>query len=89
MDAARDFFEREYQQVQIKETEFIDLHLFNQIVSSNALMLSARCWRNVHPLLATIPVDWDFVMPYGLIYAKEPSKEVLEFIMAVGQMEEP
>lgn len=48
--------------------------------------ISADCWKDVHPLLATIPVDWDFTMPYGLIYAKEPSKELLQFIMAIGNI---
>ena len=43
------------------------------------------CSKN-HPLVATIPVDWDYTMPYGLIYAKDPPQEVLQFIMAVGQM---
>ena len=25
-------------------------------------------------------------MPYGLIYAKEPSREVMQFVAAVGQL---
>ena len=34
--------------------------------------------------LKALPVDWNYTIPYGLIYAKEPPKEVLEFIMAIG-----
>lgn len=51
-------------------------------------ILLAECWVNVHPLLATIPVEWAYTFPYGLIYAKNPPKEVLEFIMAIGAVED-
>lgn len=86
MDRTRDCLEREHPQIHIQEVDAIDLPLFNRIVSSNDLLLSADCWKDVHPLLATIPVDWDFTMPYGLIYAKEPSKEIVQFIMALGNV---
>ena len=65
----------------------IDVPFFNHLVTSQKLLLSAECWSNVHPLLATIPVEWEHTMPYGLIYAKDPSKEVLQFIMAIGNMD--
>lgn len=38
------------------------------------------------PLLATIPLECGYTMPYGLIYAKEPSKEVMQFVAAVEQL---
>ncbi len=88
MDQTRDYLEQEHPQIHIQESDAIDLPLFNRIVSSNDLLLSADCWQNVHPLLATLPVEWDFTMPYGLIYSKDPPKEVLEFIMAVGKVDE-
>lgn len=58
----------------------------NQLATSQESILSAQCWSSVYPLVSTIPVDWDYKMPYGLIYAKDPPQEVLQFIMAVGQM---
>nr|WP_326184753.1 LysR family transcriptional regulator [uncultured Oscillibacter sp.] len=88
MDRARDYLEREHPQIHIQEVDAIDLPLFNRIVSSDSLLLSADCWKDVHPLLATLPVEWDFTMPYGLIYPKNPSKAVLRFIMAIGQVEQ-
>ena len=65
--------------------EYIDTNTFNQLVSSPELLLSAQCWSGVHPLLATIPLECSYTLPYGLIYAKDPPQEVLQFIMAVGQ----
>lgn len=87
-DPIRDHLERNHPQIMLKDTEYIDINMFNQIVRGNELILSAACWSNVHPLLATIPVAWDYTLPYGLIYPKDPSKEVLQFIMVVGQVDE-
>lgn len=85
-DRLRCFLEQDHPQIQIKEVDIFDLPLFNQVVSSNELIPSADCWKDVHPLLSTIPVDWDFTMPYGLIYAKDPPKEMVQFIMALGNI---
>lgn len=87
IDRVRDDLEQNHPQIHLRELECVDLNQFNHIVSSNDLMLSAECWSGVHPLLATLPVEWDYPFPYGLIYAKNPSKEVLQFIMAIGQVE--
>ncbi|HIZ55623.1 MAG TPA: LysR family transcriptional regulator [Firmicutes bacterium] len=85
-DQIRNFLEQNHPQIQIKEVESFDLPLFNQVVSSSDLIMSADCWKDVHPLLATLPVDWDFTLPYGLIYAKNPPREMLQFIMAIGNV---
>lgn len=85
-DKIRHFLEA-YPQIHIQESHIFDLSLFNSITTSSELLVSADCWKNVHPLLKTIPVDWDFTMPYGFIYAKEPSKEMLQFIMAIGNVQ--
>ena len=82
-----DEIEAHHPQIRLKGAEYCDINLFNQLVSSDEFMLSAECWKGVHPLLTTLPVDWDYTMPYGLIYSKNPSKELLQFLMAVGQME--
>ena len=85
-DKIRSFLER-FPQIHIRESPVFDLSLFNQIATSSELLVSADCWKDVHPLLKTIPVHWDFTMPYGFIYAKEPSKEMLQFIMAIGNVD--
>lgn len=81
-----DFLRTHHPQIRLKEVDYYDFNLFNQIVSSNDLILSAECWANIHPLLVTIPVAWDYYFSYGLIYPKEPPGEVLQFIMAIGSV---
>lgn len=85
VDPLRAEIERDHPQITLKGVDYVDTNTFNQLVSSSELLLSAQCWSGVHPLLATIPLECDYTLPYGLIYAKEPAQEVLQFIMAVGQ----
>ena len=44
------------------------------------LLLTLDAWENIHPSLVTLPVNWDFKIPYGLLYPKEPSYEILSFL---------
>lgn len=88
MDRVRDDLERNHPQIRLKDSLYLNLGGFNQLVASQDLAISAECWSGVHPLLATIPVEWEHTLPYGLIYAKDPPREVMQFIMAVGQVNE-
>lgn len=87
-DQVRDDLEQNHPEITIKSAPYLDTDSFNRLASSRELMLSAECWGGVHPLLATIPLDCPYTIPYGLIYAKDPPKEVMQFIMAVGQVNE-
>ena len=40
-------------------------------------------WRSVHPLLKTIPVDWSYTIPFGLLHSPNPSATVRRFLSAV------
>jgi hypothetical protein len=46
-------------------------------------MITIDNWKNVHPLLKTIPVDWDYTIPFGLLYSPTPSETVQRFLDAV------
>jgi hypothetical protein len=35
---------------------------------------------DVHPSLVTIPVEWDYEIPFGIVYANEPSKAFMAFV---------
>jgi len=29
-------------------------------------------WKDVHPSIVTIPMEWGYTIPYGIVYAKQP-----------------
>ena len=49
------------------------------------MLLTIECWRDVHPLLVTIPVEWEYTIPYGILYAVHPPEDVAELIALVKE----
>lgn len=66
--------------VTIEETDLIDYHVFNRAVNENKLLITAECWRDVHPMIRTIPVGWSYKFRYGVIYPLKPTAMVQKFI---------
>lgn len=46
-------------------------------------MMTIDNWEHIHPLLKTLPVDWDYTIPFGLLHSPEPSSTVGRFLDAV------
>lgn len=55
MNPLRHELEEKYPQIHIRSLD-LELSAFNQIVSSDELIVSAECWKDVHPLLVTLPI---------------------------------
>lgn len=62
-------------QIHIEDTpQFYDMEVFNRSVQTGHLLMSLDCWTEVHPSLVTLPVDWNFTIPYGLLYQLRPAQ---------------
>ena len=57
-----------------------DTPIFNECEQNNYLMETLDIWKDVHPSLITLPMEWDYRMPYGVVYAKNPSPAVQSFV---------
>ena len=57
-----------------------DTPVFNECVQMNCLMETLDIWKDVHPSLIILPMEWDYSMPYGVVYAKNPTPAVRSFI---------
>ena len=62
---------------------FYDTSVFNECERMNCLMETLDIWTDIHPSLVTLPVEWDYEIPYGIVYAKNPSRPVAEFIEVI------
>lgn len=60
-----------------------DIAVFNQCISRNILMESPEFWSGLHPSIITLPMDWEYRIPYGLLYSKEPTDSMRSFINAL------
>ena len=85
-DFLRNDLERNHPQIKIEDTaRFYDLSVFNRCAESGRVLLTIECWQDVHPGLVTLPVEWDYSIPYGLLYVREAPADVLRFVETVRQ----
>ena len=59
---------------------FYDLDTFNTCEVTGSLLLTLEVWADIHPSLVTLPVDWDFSVPYGLLFSQNLSDEAALFL---------
>ena len=59
---------------------FYDLETFNTCEVTGSLLLTLDAWADIHPSLVTLPVDWDFSVPYGLLFSQNLSDEAASFL---------
>lgn len=83
IDAIRDLLEAEHPQVHIVDVDVYDASAFNLCEARGCAMLSFEAWADTYPSLACIPVEWDFTVPYGVLYPMRPDPAVAEFVDAV------
>lgn len=87
VDQVRDFLEAHPAITLADTSQFYDMEVFNRCVQARCLLMTLDCWKEVHPALVTLPVDWDFTIPYGILYTLDPDQDTLDFIDLVkGQM---
>lgn len=83
-DRIREDLTHNHPAIQIEDTpHFYDISVFNRCAETGNVLLILECWKDVHPALVTIPVNWNYSSPYGLLYALEPPEDVAKFVNAV------
>ena len=88
VDQVRNFVEQ-HPAITIEDTpQFYDMEVFNRCVQTRNPLMTLECWSEVHPSLVTLPVDWDFTIPYGILYALHPDGDTLRFLDLVREQME-
>lgn len=82
VDMLRDDLWEYYPEIEIVDFSFYNIEVFNQCEHNNAVLMSVPQWKNVHPMLKIIPVDWKYEIPFGLLHSPTHSKTVEKFVYA-------
>lgn len=83
-DFIRNDLQRYHPKIRIEDTpQFYDLSVFNRCAETGKVLLTIECWQEVHPGLVSIPVNWDYSIPYGLLYSFDAPEDVLRFVERV------
>ena len=81
LNQMRDDILGDHPQIRIVDApNFYDTSIFNECEQMNYLMETLDIWTDIHPSLVTLPMEWTYEIPYGIVYAKNPSNAVKEFI---------
>lgn len=80
-DFIRCDLEQNHPKIHIEDTpHFYDLSVFNKCAEEGKVLLTIECWKNVHPGLKTIPINWNYSIPYGLLYSFNAEDDVFKFV---------
>lgn len=83
IDELRNYILENHSNINIIDFESFNLNVLNQCENSNSVIISIDNLQGVHPLLKIIPIDWNYVIPFGILHSKKPSKVVESFLKAV------
>ena len=86
MDKARAYLQQNHPAIELVEFPQYCAEAFNQAAHENAAILSISQWKDVHPMLNTLPVNWDFSVSYGLFHTPTPDDHLLEFLNAIREV---
>lgn len=86
-DFIRNDLETNYPKIKIEDTPyFYDMSVFNRCAETGNVLLTIECWQDVHPGLVSIPVNWDYSIPYGLLYSIDADEDVIRLVDKVKEM---
>ena len=84
VDRVRAFVAR-HPEITIKDTSrFYDMDVFNDCSKEKNILLTLECWKDIHPSFVTIPMEWKFTAPYGIMYPLKPSQKIIDFLRALS-----
>lgn len=82
----RDEIQAEHPRISIVDApHFYDTSVFNECEQMGCVMETLDIWREVHPSLVTLPMEWGYQIPYGIVYAKTPSESMKIFIQTLQE----
>lgn len=80
-DEIRDEIENNYPKIKLQDiSPRYNLDTFNHCAQNNTVLLSLSCWKKVHPGLVSVDLKDEYLMPYGIIFDRQSSRRLENFI---------
>ena len=87
LDRMRNEIESSHPDIQIADTpNFYDMESFNACEEQGYMMEVPDTWAEIHPSIVTLPVEWDYEIPFGIVYAQKPSKAFARFLSIIDSI---
>ena len=88
MDALRKELQLLSPDITIQDAQTIGQDLISVTEVQPYIFITQKIFQDNHPSLVTIPLDTAHTLPYGFLYAKEPSQATLDFLDYVKENKE-
>lgn len=72
--------------VTVEDFDMFNLGAYNRAAQENVPIITVDGWEDVHPLLKIVPADWEYRIPFGILYSPTPTKQVKDFISTLKQI---
>ena len=86
VDAFRKDVQEHYPTVQIVDSSYYGVDTFTLCEVNDYILITQPVYADIHSNLVTIPLETKYTLPYGLIYAKEPTAAAKKFIHAIREI---
>ena len=83
IDAFRKDVQAHYPTVQIVESSYYGVDTFTLCEVNDYILITQPVYTDIHSNLVTIPLETNYALPYGLMYAKNPTAATKKFINAI------
>lgn len=84
IDRVRDEILLHHPQIALVDFPQYRAEVFNRGANEDLALATLPLWANVHPMLKTVPTDWDCLVSYGLLHSPHPADHVRELLDAVS-----
>jgi len=86
LDSFREEIARNYPSTRIIDSDYYGVDTFALCEMNSYILITQPVYEDIHPNLVTIPLQSDVSMPYGLVYANEPTAATKRFVNAVREL---
>ena len=80
IDTLRNIISTEHPTITIKDSHYYGIDTFTECEMNLSVLITEDVYSDIHPDLVSIPLDTDLTLPYGLIYANNPTPAMSRFI---------
>ena len=83
IDNFRNYIQNQYPAIGIIDSKRYDLDTFTLCEINGYILITQPVYADTHSNLLTIPLETNYTLPYGLMYANEPTIATQKFLKAI------
>lgn len=85
-DALRNALTTQYPDITLVDVPPVfNMDTFNRCAQEGTPLIAPDCWAAVHPMLTAVPLQEDFLLPYGIVTSEPPGEAMEELLQTLEE----